>query len=629
VFELIVLVPALPLASFLAITALGRRLGSQGAAWVACASTGIAAVISTVVAVEFIGDPPDQGFFAFEVWEWLRVGGLRAPFALHLDALSVIMTSVVTGVGFLIHLYSAEFMAGEEGYSRFFSWLNLFVGFMLVLVLAGNFVVLYLGWEGVGLCSYLLIGFWYRNPANGAAARKAFIVTRIGDVAMALGLLLIFTDLGTLDIREAMNRSAGVWPVGSDRAVAAAALLLAGAAGKSAQIPLQVWLPDAMAGPTPVSALIHAATMVTAGVYLVARTHWLFVLAPDILLVVATLGSVTMLAAGLSACVQTDIKRTLAYSTISQLGYMFLALGVGAWSAGVFHFMTHAFFKALLFLAAGAVILATQHEHDMRKLGGLARQMPFVFVTFLAGAASLAALPVLTAGFYSKDMILAGAWAAPEASRWFLGAALAGAFVTSFYSFRMVFLTFLGPARMRPHKLPGFAVGVPLGALALLSLGAGLIEIPHSLGHVSLFSSFLADALPYPPAVVPAKVELALQATATGLALAGLAAAWVVYVGFPWAAEWHATMRPLHWVHGLLRNGWGFDAVYDRVLVRPFVAATSFNRNDLIDSVFEGVGRGVAVLHVAAALTQTGRVRWYAALLAIGVIALLAVLVLP
>jgi NADH-quinone oxidoreductase subunit L len=314
------------------------------------------------------------------------------------------MMLVVAFVSFLIHLYSAEFMSTDEGYSRYFAYMNLFVASMLMLVLADNLLFLYLGWEGVGLCSYLLIGFWYRDPANGLAARKAFVVTRVGDTAMAIGLFVLFTNLGTLEIQPLMQQAVAHWPVGSALPIAAASPLLGGALGKSAQLPLQTWLPDAMAGPTPVSALIHAATMVTAGVYLIARTHVLYDLAPPVHTAVAVIGGLTLLLAGFSALNQTDLKRILAYSTISQIGYMFLALGVGAWSAAIFHFMTHAFFKALLFLSAGVVVQRLGEEHDIFKMGGLRERLPLAFWTFLIGSISLAALPLIDAGFYSKDL---------------------------------------------------------------------------------------------------------------------------------------------------------------------------------------------------------------------------------
>src|SRR5512142_1299097 len=429
------LIPALPFAGFIVLALLGRRLRKATVALVGAGSVGLSALIALLTAVRFVAAPPEGHTLSTTLWTWMQLDGYAPAVSFILDPLSLVMVLVITVVGFLIHLYSAEFMSDEEGYSRFFAYMNLFVGAMLTLVLADNLVLLYLGWEGVGLCSYLLIGFWYTDPANGRAARKAFVVTRIGDTAMAIGLFLLFSNLGTLDIRELMQAAQTTWPAGSGTAVLAAALLLGGALGKSAQLPLQTWLPDAMAGPTPVSALIHAATMVTAGVYLIARTHALFELAPAVQSAVAAIGAITLLVAGSSALVQRDIKRVLAYSTISQIGYMFLALGVGAWSAAMFHFMTHAFFKALLFLGAGVVILAQHHEHDMFKMGGLRDRLPSTYWTFLIGAASLSALPLVTAGFYSKDLILWQAWSSPMGSKVLWAVGLAGALLTSAYTF--------------------------------------------------------------------------------------------------------------------------------------------------------------------------------------------------
>ncbi|MGW8251836.1 MAG: NADH-quinone oxidoreductase subunit L, partial [Anaerolineales bacterium] len=378
--RLLWLVPGLPLAGFVLLTlSSGMDLKKSVVAWIGSASVGLSAVVALIIGISFINAPPPGHVYIQYLWTWMDVAGFSPNIAFHLDNLSLVMILVVTVVGFLIHLYSTEFMQGEEGYERFFAYMNLFVAAMLVLVLADNLLLLYLGWEAVGLCSYLLIGFWYHDPANGRAARKAFIVTRIGDTALAIGLFMIFTNLGTLQIQEVLQRAQQTWAPGSALAVAAAALLLGGAVGKSAQVPLQIWLPDAMAGPSPVSALLHAATMVTAGVYLIARTNELFTLAPVVLSAVAVIGAVTLLLAGFSALVQRDIKRVLAYSTMSQIGYMFLALGVGAWTAAIFHFVTHAFFKALLFLGAGVVISRLHHEHDMFKMGGLRQRLPLVF----------------------------------------------------------------------------------------------------------------------------------------------------------------------------------------------------------------------------------------------------------
>src|SRR5690606_16433565 len=397
------LIPFMPLLGALLLIVAGRSMSRATVAWIGAGSVGLSALFVMGIGVDFLANP---GVYEVSLWRWFAVGGLSPSIELRLDALSLIFIFVITFVGFLIHLYSVEFMREDSGYARFFACLNLFVCSMLLLVLAGNLVLIYLGWEGVGLCSYLLIGFWYEEPKNGFAARKAFIITRVGDTAMLIGLFVLFASFNTLDIDAILSNAPSAWEQGSGIATAAALLLLGGAVGKSAQLPLQNWLPDAMAGPTPVSALIHAATMVTAGVYLVARMHVLFELAPIAQTAVGVVGAVTLLMAGFSALTQSDLKRVLAYSTISQIGYMFLALGVGAWSAAIFHFFTHAFFKALLFLGAGVIIEALHHEHNIFRMGGLKNQLPVVFITFLAGAASLAALPLVTSGFYSKDMIL-------------------------------------------------------------------------------------------------------------------------------------------------------------------------------------------------------------------------------
>ncbi|MEO8324861.1 MAG: NADH-quinone oxidoreductase subunit L, partial [Nitrospirota bacterium] len=412
--ELLWLSVAIPLASALVLAVLGSRCSHRVVGALGVGSIGVSAVITMLVATDFVSAPPAGHAYSKILWTWISVADFQPHIGFYLDALSLVMVLVVTFVSFWIHLYSAEFMRHDEGYSRFFAYMNLFVASMLTLLLADNLLLLYLGWEGVGLCSYLLIGFWYRNPANGLAARKAFIVTRVGDTAMLLGLFLLFTSLGTMQIQDLMHRASDQWSEGSMLAVAAALLLLVGAVGKSAQLPLQVWLPDAMAGPTPTSALIHAATMVTAGVYLVARTHVLFTLAPAAQLTVAAVGAATLLLAGCSALTQHDIKRLLAYSTVSQIGYMFLALGVGAWSAAIFHFVTHAFFKALLFLGAGVIIQALHEEHSIFRMGGLRKELPVAFWTFLIGGCSLAGLPFITAGFYSKDLIIWGAWSAGQ-----------------------------------------------------------------------------------------------------------------------------------------------------------------------------------------------------------------------
>ena len=618
--ELLWLVPAFPFAGFLILVLAGRRLSGPAVGAVGAGSVGLSAVVAVAVAAGFLCSPPPGNAFSQELWTWMQVEGFVPHISLYLDALSIVMVLVVTVVGFLIHLYSVEFMEGEEGYSRFFAYMNLFVGSMLLLVLAGDLLFLYLGWEGVGLCSYLLIGFWYKDPANGYAARKAFIVTRVGDAAMAVGLFILFVNLGTLQIQELMHRASSLWAVESPLAIAAAALLLGGALGKSAQLPLQTWLPDAMAGPTPVSALIHAATMVTAGVYLIARTHSLFELAPVVQSAVAIIGASTLLLSGFSALVQHDIKRVLAYSTISQIGYMFLALGVGAWSAALFHFMTHAFFKALLFLGAGAVIFSLDHEHDMFRMGGLREKLPTTFLTFLIGAASLSALPLVTAGFYSKEMILWHAMTSEKGSLWLWAAGVAGALLTSLYTFRMVFIVFFGEARTGVSKLPGIRMRVPLAVLAVLSVAGGFLEVPHNFGNLSLFSDFMRTALPDARVMHDAGKEVMLQVTASGVSVFGILLAWFLYRRHPRYAESIATAASARFLRRLWFSGWGFDRIYDTLIVRPFVWAARVNRRDFIDLFYEGAAWCSSALHGVLSRTQTGRVRWYAAGIAAGAI---------
>ena len=464
--ELLWLIVALPLASALVLAVLGSRLSRRVVTALGVGSIGVSAVITMLVAADFVSAPPAGDAYTEILWTWISVADFQPHIGFYLDALSLVMILVVTFVSFWIHLYSAEFMRHDDGYSRFFAYMNLFVASMLTLLLADNLLLLYLGWEGVGLCSYLLIGFWYRDPANGLAARKAFIVTRVGDTAMLLGLFLLFTQLGTMQIQDLMHRASEQWAVGSTLAVAAALLLLGGAVGKSAQLPLQVWLPDAMAGPTPTSALIHAATMVTAGVYLIARTHVLFALAPAAQFTVAAVGAATLMLAGCSALTQHDIKRVLAYSTVSQIGYMFLALGVGAWSAAIFHFVTHAFFKALLFLGAGVIIKALHEEHSIFRMGGLRKELPVAFWTFLIAGCSLAGLPFITAGFYSKDLIIWEAWSAAQGHPGFWIVGMIGALLTSLYTFRVIFRVFFGPIQTPVGTRPGYAMTVPLVVLA-------------------------------------------------------------------------------------------------------------------------------------------------------------------
>jgi NADH-quinone oxidoreductase subunit L len=490
------LLPALPLAGYLVLGGFGRGFPPRVVAAIGAGTVGLALLVAIGIGAQFMAAPPAGHGYTQVLWTWMKVRTFAPQVALYLDPLSVVMALVVTFVGFWIHLYSVEFMAGDEGYSRFFAYMNLFVASMLILVLADNLLLLFLGWEGVGLCSYLIIGFWYQDPENGAAARKAFIVTRVGDVAFTVGLLLLLTHLGTSHIQTLMGLAAARWPVGSAIATATAVLLVGGAAGKSAQLPRQTWLPDAMAGPTPTSALIHAATMVTAGVYLIARTRVLFELAPAAMTLVAVIGAATLVLASFSALVQTNIKRVLAYSTVAQIGYMFLALGVGAWPAAIFHLMTHAFFKALLFMAAGVVINCLHHEHDLRKMGGLRRDLPVAFWSFVIGGAALVGFPLVTAGFYSKGLILWEAYASPRGNGLLWAAGLLGTFLTALYISRLIFLVFFGERQQAPSARPGIALRLSLVVLAVFSVIGGWINIPRTLGNLPLFERFLAPALP-------------------------------------------------------------------------------------------------------------------------------------
>jgi NADH-quinone oxidoreductase subunit L len=645
------LIPALPLVGFLALALGGSYLGRRSIAIIGTGSVALSALIAILIGIDFIAARPPGVPFQQEAWVWTAIGDFSPRMGFYLDALSLVMVLVVTVISFLIHLYSTEFMINDEGYARFFACMNLFVGSMCILVLADNLLLLYLGWEGVGLCSYLLIGFWYREPVNGHAARKAFIVTRIGDTAMAVGLFLLFTHLGTLDIQPLMQRVTQQWPEGSELAILAAALLLAGAVGKSAQLPLQTWLPDAMAGPTPVSALMHAATMVTAGVYLIARTHVLFSVAPSVQLAVAVIGALTLLLAGFSALAQKDIKRVLAYSTISQIGYMFLALGVGAWSAAIFHLMTHAFFKALLFLSAGVVIMSLHEEHDIFRMGGLRKKLPVAFWTFLIGSASLAALPLVTAGFYSKDLILWQAWSSAGGNPWLWAAGWGGAILTGLYIFRVVFLVFFGEARTATPpetRRPGLRITIPLIVLAAFSLVGGWIETPPFLGNLTLFSSFVQHALPPAQAVHDGKNdETILELLAIAASLGGIALAYLLFLRYPAFLHGLMLIPALARIRQFWHLGWGFDRFYAFLFVRPYLWLASadrhdvidniyrmaisctlrwlqkIDRHDVIDNIFSGLAQLCLFLHRGLSATQSGRVRRYAAAIAAGSIGII------
>ncbi|MGH8529257.1 MAG: NADH-quinone oxidoreductase subunit L [Nevskiales bacterium] len=611
--DLLFLVFALPLAGFLILAFARGRLGETAAACVGVGSIGAAAALTALIGWQFLSHPPEGQVYTQALWQWLSVDSLTVRFSLRLDALSLVMMGVITGVGFFIHLFAAWYMRGDEGYDRFFSYMNLFVASMLFLVLGDNLLFLYMGWEGVGLSSYLLIGFWYKDAANGTAARKAFVITRVGDTFMAVGLFILWNELGTLHIQDVMARASEQWAVGAPLATICALLILGGAVGKSAQLPLQTWLPDAMAGPTPVSALIHAATMVTAGVYLVARTHVLFELSPVALACVGWVGALTALLAGFTALTQTDIKRVLAYSTMSQIGYMFLALGAGAWSAGIFHLMTHAFFKALLFLSAGSVILALHHEQDIFKMGGLRKDLPFVFWCFVVGGAALVAVPP-TAGFFSKDEILWQAWATGHHGLAVAG--LFGAFLTAIYTSRLIFITFFGEARHHGvHPGHGPVHTLPLAALLLLSLVGGFIHLP--------LESVLPSAK-IPEDVAHGKHGFEFLSVAIGLA--GIASAWLLFLKRPQLALMlRDNFSPLH---RFWKAAWGFDWLYELLFVRPYLWFVRVNRNDGFDVAIGAIPTVLGAAHGQLARTQSGRLRWYAAAVGAGACLLVAGVVL-
>ncbi len=631
--EIIWLTWALPLAGFVVLGMVGRDLPRAVVGALGVGTVVASAVIAFVLGIDLMNRAPADSVMHQTLWTWVSTGSFRATLGFRLDSLSAVMAMVVAGVGALIHIYSARFMADDDGYARYFAYLNLFVASMLVLVLADNLLLLYLGWEGVGLCSYLLIGFWYRDPANGRAARKAFVVTRVGDAALTVGLFVLFWQLGTLDIQQIAAVAPTAWTVDSTGAVAAAALLFGGAVGKSAQLPLQVWLPDAMAAPTPVSALIHAATMVTAGVYLIARMHVVFELAPTVLALVAVVGALTLLIAGTSALAQRDIKRVLAYSTISQIGYMFLALGVGAWSAAIFHLMTHAFFKSLLFLSAGVVITAMDGEHDIFEMGGLKERLPVAFWSFLIGALALVGFPLVTAGFYSKDLILWRAWSEPYGGPWLWAAGAAGVLITGLYIFRVVFRVFFGEPRGQPDERRSAEEGaskkvllaVPLVLLAALSVVGGFVEMPDDIVGVHLFSNFLSRTLPSPAPVAWAGAGAGLfQAISAALALASIAVAWAAFSKWPAATEEVVDYIAVAPIYVFLAAGWGFDWVYEHLFVIPYVWLARVNRGDAIDVFYESVGGLTRQAHLAVAETQTGRLRWYAATIVAGTVFILA-----
>ncbi len=609
----IILIILFPLAGAAVNGLFGHRL-REASGYIGAAAVGLSCVLSLRVLFWVAGG----GELNENVYTWIAAGSFKAAVGFQVDALSTIMIVTVTAISFLIHIYSFGYMRNDPGFARFFAYLNLFVFSMLVLVLANNYLLMFVGWEGVGLCSYLLIGFWYERRSASDAGKKAFIVNRIGDFGFLLGIFLMVSYLGTVQYSEVFAKAPLLLSTGV--ATAIALLLFVGACGKSAQFPLYVWLPDAMEGPTPVSSLIHAATMVTAGVYMVARSNVLFTLSPAAGTVVAWVGIATALLAATIALVNTDIKRVLAYSTVSQLGYMFVGVGVGAYTAGIFHLFTHAFFKGLMFLAAGSVMHAMQDELDMRKMGGLLGKMRVTGVTFWVGALAIAGIPPL-AGFWSKDEILVSAYRSGNVAIWALG--VAGAVLTAFYMFRLIFMTFHGQPRDRhlhehAHESP-YSMTLPLILLALGSVLVGFVGVPPGHGWIDGFLSDTAGA--------------AQHATSGGLSggmLVGISVlAGLLGIGF--AYRMHKAGRlgaaSSNSLHGLLIRKWYVDEVYHAVVVRPIHRLSLVLSRVLDAMVVDGVANGLGLLVKGSGWVvtrfQSGNAPTYALWMVLGVVAVL------
>jgi NADH-quinone oxidoreductase subunit L len=622
------LIPVLPFVGFLLNGLLGRRLPNAVVSAIALLFTAapLAMVLNIALHFSSLTLPHIEWFTT----PWIATGTFRADFDFLLDPLSLVMLLIVTGVGFLIHIYSIGYMAHEEGYWRYFAYLNLFMFFMLTLVLAENFLLMFVGWEGVGLASYLLIGFYFQRESAAEAGKKAFVLNRVGDFGFLLAMFLMIAHFGSLSYARVFGAIADHPQMQGGFLTAIALLLVLGATGKSAQIPLYVWLPDAMEGPTPVSALIHAATMVTAGVYMVVRSHVLFDRSPFALGVIAIIGAATALFAATVGMVQTDIKRVLAYSTISQLGYMFLACGAAAYSAAIFHLVTHAFFKALLFLAAGSVIHAMGGQQDMRAMGGLRKTIPITFWTMSAGVFAISGLPPFS-GFFSKDAILYQAFLSPTAGPilWFVG--LVTALLTAFYMFRLWYLTFFGESRshdVHPHESP-WPMWVPLAILAVLALAGGWIGIPRALGGGDQFATFLEPVVKSSVLVSPqgtVNQERLFSVLSVVMALIGWFVADLFYRRKPGSAD--SLVARIGGLYALLVNKYWIDQVYNAVIVAPLLFASryllwgAFDRG-LVNGGGSMAAGGVRGLGALVQRVQSGNIRSYAGWLALGAAALL------
>ena len=626
--NLVWLVPLFPLIGFL-ILGLGRNsIPKAVSGFIGSLTVFLSFAVSIAIFAELQGGASKT--FVVPLFDWIQAGNLLVPFSFQVDPLSSLMLLIVTGIGFLIHVYSIGYMHHDTGFGKFFSYLNLFVFFMLLLVLGSNYVIMFIGWEGVGLCSYLLIGFWFTNSSYASAAKKAFVMNRIGDLGFLIGVFLIFTTFGSLEFSRVFPAAANLAPNNSVLTLITL-LLFVGAIGKSAQIPLFTWLPDAMAGPTPVSALIHATTMVTAGIYMIARSNILFTLSPITLTVIASIGIATALLAATIAITQTDIKKVLAYSTVSQLGYMFLGLGVGAYTGAFFHVLTHAFFKALLFLGAGSVIHAVSNEQDMRFMGGLKKKLPITFITMLVGTIAIAGIPPFS-GFFSKDEILAHAY---EHSKilWVLG--VIGALFTSFYMFRMLFLTFDNKFRGTQeqehhlHESPK-SMTIPLIVLAVLSALGGLLGIPEVMGGNHWLARFLSPVFFESNARMGhLKLEHTTEYLLMGVSVLGaLIAAYIAFVKYSknnHVSAADTSDRGL--LAGLSYNKYYIDEIYDVIITKPLNALSGFFFKVVdkagIDGLVNGLGSGTTEASKGMRLLQSGNIGFYIFMMVAGIIGLL------
>ena len=625
------LIPFIPALSTLILALFGQKLPKKYVSFQACFAIFASFAISVISFIGLLQTSHEHLPIVKNLFSWIHAGNFQADLALQLDPLSCIMALVVTGVGFLIHVYSVGYMAHDEGYTRYFTYLNLFTFAMLILVMGSNLVVMFVGWEGVGLCSYLLIGFWFDKHSAANAGKKAFIVNRIGDAAFLLGIFFIFINIGSGEF-SVINAAIGGGAITQGLATLIAILLFAGATGKSAQIPLYIWLPDAMEGPTPVSALIHAATMVTAGVYMVARMNVLYTFSGSANSVVAIIGAVTAVFAATMALTQNDIKRVLAYSTISQIGYMFIGCGVGAYAAGMFHLYTHAFFKSLLFLAAGSVMHALSGELNMQKMGGLRKYLPLTYPTFLIGAIAIAGIPFLS-GFFSKDAILTSAYANGQYFVWALG--IFGAVLTAFYMFRLIFLTFFGDERLTPkakehlHESPP-AMTIPLVLLAFFSIVAGYVGLPVVFGKdLNFFGRFLEPVIHSAHEVhLSLGTEWMLILIAIAVAVTGIFIAWVFYIKNPKIPYNLVARFPR--LYKLLFNKYYVDEIINTTFVNSTIKGSEivYDHFDLkvIDGIVNGSAKTTHFFGKVLSYFQTGFIKDYALIFLLGAILLLGYL---